>query len=148
MYTFVVNELKDAHHLLQELANPLDLLVTEFRMSPAWQEKPLGTNTVEAIRPRWGAVLRKFYLIERFALTMKSSEARSLFNLLTRLKKDFEASLNDSKPVGLYGLLLELQVRYQGTLDIIDDLMLEQFDQIDRITKQISRSISDDPTQS
>lgn len=147
-YNNVVYELKQAHHMLQKLAIPLDSLVTGFRAIPAWREKPPGPDALEAIRAGWGAVLLGFYVIEGIAPTMKSKEARSLFNPnpLTRLIKDFEAALQDSKPVRLYDLSLQLYQRCQAKLEIIDELMLKQFDQTDRITEQISRSISDGPT--
>src|SRR6266496_4202401 len=129
MYLNISIELKDAHHLLQELATPLDLLVDEFKLFPAWQEKPLNSDTTKSIWPRWGAVLRKFSRIERFVLTIKFSEARSLFYPLIQLKNDFEASLKHSNPVGLYELILLLQLEYQKALDFIDEMMLEQFEQ-------------------
>lgn len=147
-YNNVVYELKQAHHMLQELAIPLDSLVFEFKISSAWREKPPSTEAIEAIATRWGAVRRRFEVIRYFAHAMTSSKARSLFNQLIRLKKDFEATLKEAKPVRLYDLSLELSMMCQATLDIIDKLMLEQFNETDRITEKISRSINDDPTQS
>ncbi|SRR6266487_4316268 len=142
----LVNELKEAHHMLQELAIPLDTLATGFKTLPDWREKPPTTGAIEGVRISWRAVLRKFNVIEYFAPSMKSLEARSFFNLLTQIKNDFEATLEDSKPVRLYDLSLQLYDQCQDKLEIIDKLMLKQFDQTDRIIKQISRSIGDDST--
>ena len=79
---------------------------------------------------------------------MTFSEARSLFYLLTQLKNDFEATLEDSNPVRLYDLSLQLYQQSQAKLEIIDKLMLKQFEHTDRITEHISRSISDESVQS
>jgi hypothetical protein len=144
----VVNELKQAHHMLQKLAIPLYSLVAGFRAYSTWQDKPPGPDALEAIRAGWGAVQQRFYVIEDIAPTMKSPEANSLFNPLIQLKNDFEAILNESKPVRLRDLSDQLYQRCQAKLEIIDDRMLEQFKQTDSVTEQISRSISDDPTQS
>ncbi len=143
-----MNELKQAHHMLQDLAIPLEALVTGFRTFSAWRKKPPHADVIEAIRAGWGAVQRRFDVIEYFATAMTFLEARSLFYLLTQLKNDFEATLEDSDPLRLYDLSLQLYQQSQAKLEIIDKLMLKQFEHTYRITEQISRSISDESVQS
>jgi hypothetical protein len=150
----VVNDLKQIHHMLQNLESPVNVLVNWFESSsaPARRKEPLNIKFIRTIEGYWKPIHEQFTVIHFFASSLGDSRsmASGNVNVLTMLqalfkeRDDFEAILKEPKSSGLYSLTMDISSDCSSLLTIIDVLMMRRFDQIDSIKGRLTRSINDE----